>query len=250
MNVKNDVSFKKQFQEAMLTPEFSGSWLLEHALLSHPQKADPSSPNTPSNLSYLQAHTSRSPVLFLLSHPILSPWDMLMIIPLLTPSPSDLSFPTTPPSDRLWHWKPKRSQRTPVKCSLEGEWKGILHPAQPLGTIFPAQILEGEGRGTTCPRGSQRCGRKPPESEGQQVSWDPGQVLSQILTGLLPFGSYDIPGGIKSSRDWDPAREETRSSSGNTAKCFCHRCTSRQPALASEMPHSKMNILKWCILNI
>lgn len=142
MNAKNDVSFKKQFQEAMLTQEFSGSWLLKHAILSHPQKADPSSPNTPSSLSYLQAHTSRSPVLFLLSHPILSPWDMLMIIPLLTPSPSD----------RLWHWKPKRSQRTPVKCSLEGEWKGILHPAQPLGTIFPAQILEGEGRGTTCPR--------------------------------------------------------------------------------------------------
>lgn len=98
--------------------EFSRVWLLEHAVLSHPQKTGPSSPSTPSSLFYLQAYTSTSPALFILSLPILSPWYMLMIIPLLTLSPSDLPFLTVPPSDRLWQWKPKWQSEHTCKMSL------------------------------------------------------------------------------------------------------------------------------------
>lgn len=137
---------------------------------------------------------------------------------------------------------PRGRQSIPVKCPKEGEWKGILHPAQPLGTIFPAQIP-----GRRRQRGSQRYGRKPPESEGQLGA---RAILQPDFYWTSPLGSCGTPGGTKSSRDWDSAREETWGSSGNTEECFCYRCTIRQPALTSELPCSKSKIPKWCHLNI
>lgn len=72
-----------------------------------------------------------------------------MIIPLLTSSPWDLSFPTTLSLD-LGIGSPRGRQSTPVKCPQEGEWKGKLHPVQPSGTIFPAQV-PGRNRQGNCP---------------------------------------------------------------------------------------------------
>lgn len=170
-----------------------------------------------------------------------------MIIPLLTSSPWDLSFPTTLSLD-LGIGSPRGRQSTPVKCPQEGEWKGQTASCPAFRHNLPCPSTWKEQAGKLPSREAAKGVEGSLQS--QKVSWNQGQVLSQILTGLLPFGSYGIPGGIKRSRDWDPAGEETWGSSGNTEKCFCHRGTIRQPALASEMPHFKSNIPKWCILNI
>lgn len=132
------------------------------------------------------------------------------------------SFPCSPhthqtyPPQLLHHqtWKPKRQSEHTCKRFPGRRMERHTASCPAFGHNLPCPNTWKEKAGELPAREAAKGGEG--SLQNQKVSWDQGHVLSQILTGLLPFGSYGILGDIKSSRDWDPAREETWDSSGKT----------------------------------